>query len=460
MTHFMHFIEEKMTPLAHWMGGQRHLQALQNGFMSVLPLIFVGAVFMIIANPPVTAEMIADGGIASLFTGWYDFATQYKMTMLTPFNMTMGLLGLAVAFVIAYQLGKSYDMNGLTCGMTSLITFLIVAAPASYVQLVDESVSLMMSCTYLGAQGLFTAILIAICTVEITRFCEQHHITIRLPKVCPPALTESFNTIVPMLINIAIFFGMNLVIMNTMNGLTLPGLIEMILAKPISAVDSIPGTLLLCAFTLLLWCCGVHGNMVTMAVTTPITTAAFASNAALVAAGQAPVFHPIFMVMAMTFLGGTGNTFGFCLLAFARSRSQQLKAFGKVCIVPSCFRISEPVLFGAPIMFNPILMIPFLLNGLIVPVLYWIVCTLGIVTSPYLMISGTYPIFVSIFVMCLDWRVLLFVAAMIPLTVLIWYPFFKVYDNQLLEEETAQAEDPAAEIVNKENLKEEMVYEG
>lgn len=76
------------------------------------------------------------------------------------------------------------------------------------------------------------------------------------------------------------------------------------------------------------------------------------------------------------------------------------------------------------------------------------------------MISGTYPIFVSIFVMCLDWRVLLFVAAMILLTVLIWYPFFKVYDNQLLEEETAQAEDPAAEIVNKENLKEEMVYEG
>ena len=112
-----------------------------------------------------------------------------------------------------------------------------------------------------------------------------------------------------------------------------------------------------------------------------------------------------------------------------------MKAFGKATIVPSFFRLSEPAIFGAPIMFNPILMIPFVLNSLVAAVLYWLACTAGLVTAPYLMISGTYPIFLSLFIYCLDWRVLVFVALMIPVTMAVWYPFFKAYDNQLWREE-------------------------
>lgn len=179
--------------------------------------------------------------------------------------------------------------------------------------------------------------------------------------------------------------------------------------------------------------------MVTMAVTSPITMAAFASNAELFAAGAQPVFHPIFMTLAIAFLGGTGNTFGLCVLSL-KAKSEQMKAFGKATIVPSFFRLSEPAIFGAPIMFNPILMIPFICGSLVVAILYWLVCTAGLVTAPYLMISGTYPIFLSIFIYCLDWRVLVFVALMIPLTMVIWYPFFKTYDNQLYRQEQAEKE--------------------
>mgnify|MGYP002688712668 FL=1 len=220
-------------------------------------------------------------------------------------------------------------------------------------------------------------------------------------------------------------------------GVSIPALIEKVLATPIAAVDSVPGSLFLCAFMLLLWCCGVHGQMVTMALTAPITTAAFTANAALVAKGQAPIFHPIFMTLGIGFLGGTGNTFGLCVLSCWKAKSQQLKAFGKATIVPSIFRISEPALFGAPIMFNPVLMIPFIANGLIVAILYWLACSFGLVTAPYLLISGTYPIFLSIFVYCLDWRVLVFVALMIPLTLAIWYPFFIAYDHSLCKKEEA-----------------------
>lgn len=174
-----------------------------------------------------------------------------------------------------------------------------------------------------------------------------------------------------------------------------------------------------------------------MALTAPITTAAFTANAALVAKGQAPIFHPIFMTLGIGFLGGTGNTLGLCILSCWKAKSQQLKAFGKATIVPSIFRISEPALFGAPIMFNPVLMLPFIANGLIVAILYWLACSFGLLTAPYLLISGTYPVFLSLFVYCLDWRVFIFIALMIPLTLAIWYPFFVAYDHSLCKKEEA-----------------------
>lgn len=263
MDKFMHFVEDKMSPIADKLGEQRHLSAMQKGFMTVLPLIFVGAVFMVIANPPVTADMVKSGGVWSIFSGWFNFATKYKMAILVPYNMSMGLLALAVTFVIADNLATSYSMKGITNGLTALVVFLLVAAPANYLALADGTTPLLMNCTYLGAQGLFTAIIVALLTVEITRFCEIHNITIRLPEICPPALTNSFRTIVPMVINVSIFYILSLLSSNYL-GMSIPALIEKVLATPVAAVNSVPGSIFLCAFMLLLWCCGVHGQMVTM----------------------------------------------------------------------------------------------------------------------------------------------------------------------------------------------------
>ena len=136
MNKVMKWIEEKMTPLANFLGSERHLAAMQKAFMSILPMIFVGAVFMLIANPPVTEEMISQGGFWGLFSGWFHFATANKMTILIPYNMTMGLLSLAVAFFIGYNLAKSYGMKEAVNGMTAMITFFIVAAPAGYLSLI------------------------------------------------------------------------------------------------------------------------------------------------------------------------------------------------------------------------------------------------------------------------------------------------------------------------------------
>ena len=166
----------------------------------------------------------------------------------------------------------------------------MTAAPASYYTLANETTISAMSTTYLGAQGLFTAIIVSLVSVEVTRFCLNHNITIKLPDAVPPFLKDTFATLVPMLINIMIFFGGNLLIQSFDPTLSLPSLIETMLGKPLNGlVNSYPGSLVICFFILFLWCLGIHGNMIVMPFTTPVTTIAFANNAALVAAGQPPV---------------------------------------------------------------------------------------------------------------------------------------------------------------------------
>lgn len=268
MEKFMTLLQEKLTPIANFCGTERHFASMQKGFMSAISFILVSAVFMILANPPVTADLVAQGGFWSVFGPWLDFATANKLTLLIPFNMTMGILSVIVTFAIAYNLAGTYKMPKLNAGMTSLVMFLIAAAPSSYYQLADESVLQAVPCTYLGAQGLFTAIIVALVSVEVTRFCQTKGITIKMPDGVPPFLSETFGAIVPMLANILIFFGGNLLIQMIDPALSIPSVIEKLLAAPLSvAVDSVPGALLICFMTLLFWCFGVHGNMIVMPIT-------------------------------------------------------------------------------------------------------------------------------------------------------------------------------------------------
>lgn len=448
MEKLMLWINEKLTPVANFCGTQRHLSAMQKGFMTMVGFILISAIFMIIANPPVSADMIAQGGIWSIFSEWFDFATTNKLTILIPFNMTMGLLSVIASFSIAYHLAESYKMPAMNSGLTSMILFLITAAPAGYYSLADGSVLSGINMSYLGAQGLFTAIIVSLVSVEVTRICKKYKIMIRLPESVPPFLSETFSSIVPMLINILIFFGGNLLIQSFDPTLSVPSLIEKILGTPMAGlVNSYPGAFVICFATLFFWCLGIHGNMIVMPFTTPVTMIVFAQNAALVANGQAPQFEPILLTMAINLLGGTGNTLSFVLLSL-KAESEQLRAFGKASVVPSVCRISEPAIFGAPIMYNPILMIPFILGGLISAALYLIVCKAGLVTPMYLMVTGTFPIFINSFIKCLDIRMIIFEIILIPVLGVIWYPFFKVYDRQLLarENETKARKDNCMDV--------------
>jgi cellobiose PTS system EIIC component len=427
-------VQEKLLPIGNFLANEKHFAAIQAGLMTTIGLTLIGAIFQIIASPPVTAEMMASGGILkTLFGGWYNFAQQYKDILMVPYNMSIGLFSVIVSFSIAYQLSKKYGMSALSGGIVSLTMFLMIAAPATTYVLADGSSITALSTTYMGGPGLFTAIIIALVSVEITRLCKKYNLVVKMPDSIPQFLQDSFTSLIPLLLNIVVLYGINVVIKST-TGVLLPDLITGLLMAPLSAVNSIPGMLFLIFIGTLLWICGVHGTMILYPLFLPILIEAITKNAALVAAGQDPVFSPVMIVGAIAMVGGTGNTLGFVILCL-RSKSEQLKAIGKVGIIPSFFGVNEPVLFGAPIVYNPILAIPYILGSMILALIMWLGYSIGFLKPGYILIMSLFPLGVADFLSSMNINNFIFCWLMIPVMAIIWYPFFKIYEKQLVEKE-------------------------
>ena len=430
---------EKGKPFFNAIARNKYLKAIRDGFISVMPIIIVSSIFLLVSAVPNV-------------WGFY-WPAEINDVLMKAYNYSMGIVGICAAATTAKHfcdaqnrdLPKNNQINFISVMIASLIGFLLLSSDA--ISFTDNGVSISgLANGYMGSKGLLTAFICAFATGIIYKFFIKRNITIKMPDGVPPFLSETFGAIVPMLANILIFFGGNLLIQMIDPALSIPSVIEKLLAAPLSvAVDSVPGALLICFMTLLFWCFGVHGNMIAMPITAPVTLAAFAANASLYAAGQPLEFHPVLMSLAINLIGGTGNTFSFVALCAFRAKSQQLKAFGRASIVPSFFRISEPAIFGAPIIFNPILMIPFVLGGMISALLYWGAVSLGLVSNFYILVSGTFPIFVQGFVQCLDPRIWVFTIVLIVVMAVVWYPFFKVYDNQLLAQEQENAAAASAE---------------
>lgn len=430
-------IQEKVIPYANKFGQQRHVQAISTGLMYIIPLTLLGAIFNIIANPPVTEAILQQGGFMTIFTGWFHFAQEYNSILTIPFNMTMGMVSVVAVTGISFNLARSYKMKELSTAIMSLIMFLIIASPASPAYLAAAlngatDVSQLMTTnvldtTYLGSAGLFVAIVIGLVSTEITRFCQEKNLTIKMPDVVPPAVSESFSCVIPAFVNFIILFGIDLLCKN-FSGVGLPVMINQILTPAIDNVNSPVVMILIILLGNFLWLFGIHGASIVSALYVPIMLSATISNGQLVAAGQDPVFSAVFLNnFANSYLGIT------ILAMFAKSK--QMKAIGKVGIVPGFFMINEPVIFGLPIMFNPILAIPHLLIPAISMLIAWGGYSIGFLTPDFNLIFAQLPLGMNALFGSMSFNNFIFAIAMVGVQIVLWYPFFKLYDKQLIAKE-------------------------
>ena len=410
------------------MASSKLFSAISGGLMCSMGLILVGAVFQI------TATVLEMFNIITLDSG------VYKGLML-PYNMTMGVISIVVSFGIGYTYARTQKMKSpLSSGIIAMVLFLLVSAPAETVTLLDGSEKTVLDTTSLGGIGLFSAIIIALVSVRVTKFCIDKKIVIRLPDAVPSFLADSFSALIPLLFNVVIFHGLNTLLTQSI-GVPLPLAIAGILSVPFGAVNSMGGALVVSLFALFFWLLGIHGTMVVFIAIMPLLMQVIENNAQLVAAGGEPLFHPVMLVLLNSTVGGTGCTLGLVLLGL-RSKSAQIKAVSKASIIPGIFNINEPVAFGMPTVYNPILGIPYILAPLVITFLAWIGYATGLLKPGFIMMLSLLPIGLSEFFSTLSWTNFIFPYLMIPISMVIYYPFLKIYERQLIAKETAaQAEE-------------------
>ena len=420
-------LDKILSPIGAKVGNQIHLKSISNGMMMTLPLIVVGSIFLILANPPVNPDLV-NPETANIFMkfmlSWKEFAVDNYQTLTTPYNMTMGIVGMMSAFAIAYCLASEYKMKASISGLISTAMFLMICAPS-----VDGAIAT----NFLGADGLFIAIIIGLSSVEVTRFVESNGWQFKFPDTVPPAVTAFVNSLLPLLLNIIVLYGINILIISNI-GISIPEAIMKVLTPALSVVDNIWGYLAIITLGNVLWLLGVNGTSIIFPRVFALGIQNTGINADLVAKGQDPSVIMNLQMFRFAILGGAGNTLGLTLLMM-KSKSAHLKSLGRLGIVPGVCGINEPIIFGGPIVFNPILAIPFIVTPIITVGLGYLAQVMGLITPGYLVDPSFTPFFAQAYFSSMDWRNVLFVFGLVILSIVIYYPFFKIYEKNMLAQE-------------------------
>ena len=422
---FFDFIENKIAPIAGAFASQRHISAIRDGFIGGMPFMIVGSFLLVFAFPPFSADTTFAFG-----QWWLGMSKEYFDVIMTPFNMTMGIMSCYISVGIAYNLAQHYKLDALPTGLLSLMTFLMISAPMENGQL---------SASFLGGTGIFTTIIVAIYVTELTRFLKVRNIGIKLPEQVPQKIRQSFDLLIPAMIVIVTIYPLNLFLQGQFD-MILPAAIMSLFAPLISASDSLPAILLAVFVAHALWFAGIHGAAIVGGIMAPFWLVNLGLNQEALEAGTTlpATFIEPFWSFFIT-LGGSGATFALVLL-YLRSKSVHLRAIGKLCIVPSIFNINEPVIFGSPIVMNPILFFPFVGIPMINATIAYVAVQTGIIGKVISLVPWTAPAPIGA-AWGAGWQMSngALVLGLIALDLVLYYPFFKIYEKELLKQEEADA---------------------
>lgn len=433
-------IEKRLAPMAGVIAQQRYVLAIRDGFIAALPFMIVGSFMLVFIFPPISSNTTFQFAKA-----WLNFSANYREQLMLPFNMSMGLMTIFISVGVGASLGKQYSLDPITTGLLSLMSFMLVAA-----DLKNGALSMQ----YFSGQGIFTALLCSIYATEIYRWLKKRNITIKLPEQVPPGVSRSFEVLIPVIVIMITLHPLNLFIEHV-TGMILPEAIMAMLKPLVAASDSLLAVILAVLLCQILWFAGIHGTMIVTGIMNPFWMANLASNQAALAAGEA---IPHTFVQGFwdhyLFIGGVGSTLPLAILLI-RSRAAHLRTIGRMGFVPGLFNINEPILFGAPIIMNPILFIPFVFIPVVNAILAWYAIDLGLVEKVVMMTAWTTPAPIGAS-WATNWAIAPVILCFICMAIaaLMYYPFVKAYEKTLLA-----ADNSNVESKNEENyeLKEEKI---
>lgn len=346
-------------------------------------------------------------------------------------DYSFGMLALIIAYTAAHECMRKLNLARyeVTGGITAVTVFMMFINPSF-----DKNGNMIVEFGRFGATGILVGLIAGLFVAIIFNLYSKLHVLENNTSI-PDFVTEWINNIIPITITLAIsmifVFNLKMDVFNIIIGIFLP--IQ-------SFAQTLPGFILICFVPAFFYSMGIS-SWLFGAVTTPIFMAGIAANIAAVKAGHAPVnivtSETVFTAALIT-MGGMGATLTLNILMIM-SKCKKLSVLGKIFIGPSIFNINEPVVFGAPIVFNPLLMIPMWINSITGPIVIWTVMKLGLLNIPSKMIQvGQIPAPFSSIMITEDMRAIGVYVVLFIIYMATWYPFFKVYEKQCLQEEAAQ----------------------
>ena len=413
---------EKGKPFFEKISRNIYLRAIRDGFIAGMPVILFSSIFILIAYVP---------------NAWgFHWSKGVETFLMTPYSYSMGILAFFVGGTTAKALTDSMNrdlpatnqINFLSTMLASMVGFLLMAAePAKEGGFLTA---------FMGTKGLLTAFIAAFVTVNVYKVCVKNNVTIRMPEEVPPNISQVFKDLIPFTVSVVLLYGLELLVKGTL-GVTVAESIGTLLAPLFSAADGYLGITLIFGAYAFFWFVGIHGPSIVEPAIAAITYANIDANLHLIQAGQhADKVITSGTQMFIATMGGTGATLIVPFLFMWICKSERNRAIGRASVVPTFFGVNEPILFGAPIVLNPIFFVPFILAPIVnVWIFKFFVDTLNmnsfsanlpwVTPGPLGIVLGT------------NFQVLSFILAglLVVVDTIIYYPFVKVYDEQILEEE-------------------------
>lgn len=423
---------EKHQPFFEKISRNIYLQAIKDGFLGCMPIVLTSSIFLLIATLPGVVGITLPQPLIDWCNKLYNF--------------TMGVMGIMVAGTTAKNFTASMNrrmpagkvLNDGSTMVAAQCSMLLLAVTQFTTKFNGSELSV-FDCTSMGTRGLFSAYIAAFITVWVYKFCVSRDLTIKLPKEVPGAIAQNFRDIIPFGGAVIICGIIDVVVRNLM-GVPFSELLIKLLSPLFTAAETYPGLILIQAATAFFWFIGVHGPSIVQPGIDPIRLANQAENLQVLLAGGHPAHSLTFNMSLVGEFGGTGATFIVPLLLILFMKSKQLKAVGKASIVPVAFAVNEPLLFGAPMILNPYMLIPFVAAGCVnVSVAKFFIDNVGMNGFSFVVPWAT-PAPIGIFITTnFQLIALVFVAIIILLDAIIYLPFLKAYDKLLCDQEAERA---------------------
>ena len=422
MNKLIEFIE-KGKPFFEKISRNPYLRAIRDGFIAAMPVILFSSIFLLVAFVP------------NIFG--FTWSDEAVAAIMKPYGYTMGIVAVLVAGTTAKSLTDAFNRQ---LSKTNQINFIstMIASISGFLLLASDGIEGGFANGYMGTKGLLTAFLAAFITVNIYKVCVKNNVTIRMPDEVPPNVSQAFKDVIPYALSIFVLYGIDLVTRQFLGTNVAEAILK--LFEPLfTAADGYVGITIIFGAYALFWFVGIHGPSIVEPAIAAITYANIETNFQLLQAGQhADKILTSGTQMFIVTMGGTGATLVVPFMFMWLTKSKRNKAIGRASVVPTFFGVNEPILFGAPLVLNPVFFVPFILAPIAnVWIFKFFVDTLKM-NSFSVNLPWTTPGPLGI-VMGTNFAPLAFVLVilLVVVDVLIYYPFLKVYDEQILAEEQA-----------------------